>query len=249
MIRPKWEKWEASGPDSNTVVSYFNNYQVLVVSGWIIGSISRYQHQRECVEAERGDKLLPSIQKLMRILLDFAAETLQTPVGKIRPLIPTEDTIQLLHRTIVQPAYGVERARHKLSYTNLPAFCASLYPSPDSQPHTSSSTSTAEAWAHEAGVELFTCNNKVRRLCAIIISTDFIPGVKTKYPRMKTIGLGSHRARKGDVVAIVKACRNPVVLRLAGETGLYQLIDECFVYEFMNGEALQMFPEVELRIK
>jgi len=33
-----------------------------------------------------------------------------------------------------------------------------------------------------------------------------------------------------------------------GESGLFELIDAVFVYEFMKGEAMGMFPEVDLQI-
>lgn len=52
-----------------------------------------------------------------------------------------------------------------------------------------------------------------------------------------TIGMVPQRARKGDSVCVLIGCSVPVVLRRQ-EGGLYEFVGECYLQNFMDGEAL-----------
>jgi hypothetical protein len=60
------------------------------------------------------------------------------------------------------------------------------------------------------------------------------------------ISLCSRNARIGDVVAVVRGCCHPLLLRPVHDR--YELIMETYVYGFMKGEALERFPEVEIEL-
>ena len=56
------------------------------------------------------------------------------------------------------------------------------------------------------------------------------------------IGMAPSRAFKGDVVAILFGCSVPVVLRPRDQnTTSYAFVGECYVHEYMNGEAIEEF--------
>lgn len=52
-----------------------------------------------------------------------------------------------------------------------------------------------------------------------------------------TMGMVPQRARKGDSVCVLIGCSVPVVLRRQ-EGGLYEFVGECYLQNFMDGEAL-----------
>jgi len=52
------------------------------------------------------------------------------------------------------------------------------------------------------------------------------------------IGIAPCRARKGDIVCVLLGCSIPLVLRPRGDKKTYEFIGECYLHEFMNGEAV-----------
>jgi hypothetical protein len=66
-----------------------------------------------------------------------------------------------------------------------------------------------------------------------VIETEMEPG--------QAMGLGPQSTKKGDVIAILYGCSVPVILRPhPQDRKCYSLIGEAYVYEIMDGEALEM---------
>ena len=56
------------------------------------------------------------------------------------------------------------------------------------------------------------------------------------------MGLGCRRAKQGDVACIVPGCKIPLLIRKSPRNkGRYSFIGECFVFDFMHGETLDMY--------
>ena len=78
----------------------------------------------------------------------------------------------------------------------------------------------------------------LQRAQDIIWNRKFFLLKRAETPRF---GLGPTKAQKGDIVCILFGCSVPVVLRKI-ETSLvlaYQLIGEAFIYNMMEGQALE----------
>ncbi|PVH74034.1 hypothetical protein DL98DRAFT_393288, partial [Cadophora sp. DSE1049] len=52
------------------------------------------------------------------------------------------------------------------------------------------------------------------------------------------LGMAACRARKGDLVVVLLGCSVPLVLRKGKEEGSFELVGECYLDGFMNGEGL-----------
>jgi hypothetical protein len=52
------------------------------------------------------------------------------------------------------------------------------------------------------------------------------------------IGMGPSRVRKGDRICVLLGCSIPLILRARAGTTSYEVIGECYLDGFMNGEAL-----------
>ncbi|CZR54185.1 related to heterokaryon incompatibility protein [Phialocephala subalpina] len=53
-----------------------------------------------------------------------------------------------------------------------------------------------------------------------------------------SIGMAPYRVRKGDMVSVLVGCNIPVILRQRGSG--YEVIGECYLHGFMNGEAFKL---------
>ena len=51
-------------------------------------------------------------------------------------------------------------------------------------------------------------------------------------------GMGPGRAQPGDEICVLLGCSIPLVIRRNGEE--FELIGECYLKDFMNGEAIEM---------
>ncbi|KAJ8126186.1 hypothetical protein O1611_g7450 [Lasiodiplodia mahajangana] len=58
------------------------------------------------------------------------------------------------------------------------------------------------------------------------------------------IGWGSAGVLAGDVVAVLKGCEVPLILRKVNSDSHYELVGRSFVVGFMNGEAAQRITDV-----
>jgi hypothetical protein len=57
-------------------------------------------------------------------------------------------------------------------------------------------------------------------------------------------------ARKTDLVCILYGCSVPVLLRKVRDDGAYTLVGECYIDQYMSGEALESeYPELTFRIR
>lgn len=60
------------------------------------------------------------------------------------------------------------------------------------------------------------------------------------------IGAGYPSYREGDIIAIIYGLQVPVVLRKDEKApGHYKVMEECYVHEYMNGEAIGNFDEMD----
>jgi Heterokaryon incompatibility protein (HET) len=53
------------------------------------------------------------------------------------------------------------------------------------------------------------------------------------------LGMAPYRVRKGDKICVLLGCNIPLVLRQRKDESSYEVIGECYLHGFMNGEALQ----------
>jgi hypothetical protein len=53
------------------------------------------------------------------------------------------------------------------------------------------------------------------------------------------IGMAPCRVRKGDRICVLFGCSIPMILRQRGDGSSYEVIGECYLHGFMNGEALE----------
>jgi hypothetical protein len=77
--------------------------------------------------------------------------------------------------------------------------------------------------------------------------TSFLPRFKdtTKYMERRLIttndghiGMAPCRVRKGDQICVLFGCNIPLILRQRKNADLYEVIGECYLHGFMDGEAL-----------
>lgn len=60
-------------------------------------------------------------------------------------------------------------------------------------------------------------------------------------------GVGPFTVREGDIVVVLFGSRVPFVLRQQGDT--YRLIGDCYMHGLMDGEAIQMWKDNQLRVE
>lgn len=51
-------------------------------------------------------------------------------------------------------------------------------------------------------------------------------------------GMAPWRVQKGDKICVLLGCSIPLVLRPRLDTNSYEVIGECYLHGFMNGEVL-----------
>lgn len=64
-------------------------------------------------------------------------------------------------------------------------------------------------------------------------------GMKLMVTHTGLLGMAPRNARKGDIVCVLLGCNIPLLLREAPGRKTYQLVGECFVDGYMNGEILK----------
>jgi hypothetical protein len=55
--------------------------------------------------------------------------------------------------------------------------------------------------------------------------------------------------REGDVVVIFLGGQLPYVLRPAGISGYYRVVGDCYIYNLVHGEAMDMWESGEIALE
>jgi hypothetical protein len=57
------------------------------------------------------------------------------------------------------------------------------------------------------------------------------------------------RVRKGDQICVLLGCSIPLILRQRKDESSHEVIGECYLHGFMNGEALEELDSGEFKIE
>jgi hypothetical protein len=77
------------------------------------------------------------------------------------------------------------------------------------------------------------------------LATEACHGRRYFMSAEKYIGLGPEVLAKGDLVCVIIGAKTPFLLRPRGDT--YQVVGECYLYGFMEGQAIEMAAKASLR--
>ncbi|KUJ12429.1 HET-domain-containing protein [Mollisia scopiformis] len=255
--------WDASSPLS-TKGSFRVDNMVLRSRGFIIGEISTISK-----EFQRSKPVLAAMS--FRSWLNFVTSTWEVPSASkrkprnwLKPLISGwktpqkqsdkaakvdtenwESALEALYDAIVKTALQEQVYGITCPFDKFRSYCEKLIY--DSE--LPAETEWPFAVPHDAARYI-----AGSRLCSIKLSSEKgsgslgYPGTNYDIDMKNTVGLCPSSAKYGDVVAVLRGCKYPLVLRRVSDGEGYEVINSAYVYGFMKGEVVKMMSEVDIEL-
>lgn len=246
------EEWEASRSLS-TIATFEDDERILKTRGFVVGEISKKSHQFRSTPSNPVEAA-----KSFRAWLKFAmsAKLYAVPGGSSDGTAALVEATTILYEAIVKTRLG-ELGRPSCQLDRFRSYCEKILYDPDLPEETE--------WPFSAVDDPVDTISERQRLCEIELSACQISKVsdnQATFPQsnepneiqitsdqkniVSTIGLCPVYANRGNVVAVIRGCRYPIVLRKA-EHG-YMVTNSIYMHGFMKGEAVDRFPEVDIEL-
>jgi hypothetical protein len=246
------EEWEASRSLS-TIATFEDDERILKTRGFVVGEISKKSHQFRSTSSNPVEAA-----KSFRTWLKFAmsAKLYAVPGGCSDGTAALVEATAILYEAIVKTRLG-ELGRPSCQLDRFRSYCEKILYDPDLPEETE--------WPFSAVDDPVDTISERQRLCEIELSACQISKVsdnQATFPQsnepneiqitsdqkniVSTIGLCPVYANRGNVVAVIRGCRYPIVLRKA-EHG-YMVTNSIYMHGFMKGEAVDRFPEVDIEL-
>jgi hypothetical protein len=169
-------------------------------------------------------------------LSSISSDTITTTVS--------ENTIKMFYETIVYSYHGKEESRSIWPFHKFLTFCYRL--------HLRSMTQTPNddiEWSEQDTCKLLQALDHEKWLFSVTVLCPMASNTGSKNLAASSRIVTGHRprnARIGDVTAVVRGCKQPVLLRKGGLE--YELIRAIYIYEFMDEKAIEIFSQIDIEL-